>query len=172
MVELKALDLHWFEGSEEERDLCAHSSVYLKIGIKSISDEKAGDWTVSASAYYFLKSLKETHDGSIEPQLIPCCGFNMYVVGDNNDELLILGCPNGINWTILHKPNKIIHQFENGEIIETDFDEWRDVVCNFSDEIMNFYEISLPKVVDDEEDRKGFELFMKEWKRLRIEAFN
>lgn len=171
MIELKSLNLHWLENSEAERDLCAHSSVYLKINSKIVSDKNAGDWTVSSSAYYLLKSLKENHDGNIEPQLLPCCGFNMYAVGDNKDELLIIGCPNGINWTISHKQNKVIHQFEDDEIIETDFDEWRNAVCNFSDEIMNFYENSPTKIVDDE-DRRGFELFMREWKRRREEAFD
>lgn len=170
MVELKSLNLHWLENSEAERDLCAHSSVYLKIDSKIVSDENAGDWTVSASAYYLLKSLKENHDGSVEPQLLPCCGFNMYAVGDNNDELLIIGYPSGINWTVAHKQNKVIHQFED-EILETDFDEWRNAVTEFSDAVMSFYEISSPKIIDDDEDKKGFELFMKEWKRLRAEAF-
>jgi len=170
MIELRALNLHWLEDSEAERDLCAHSSVYLKIGSKIVSDENSGDWTVSASAYYLLDSLKENHDGSIEPQLLPCCGFNMYAVGNDNGELLIIGCSNGINWTITHEQNKVIHQI-GGEILEMDFGEWRNAVIEFSDSVMNFYEMSSPKIVDDEEDKKGFELFIKEWKRLRAEAF-
>jgi len=170
MIELKSLNLHWLENIEAERDLCAHSSVYLRIGSKVISDKNSGDWTVSASAYYFLKSLKENHDGNIELQLLPCCGFNIYAVGDNNAELLIVGCSNGINWTITHAKNKVIHQFKD-ETLETDFEEWRNAVVEFSDAVMNFYEGSSPKIVDDEEDKKGFELFIKEWNRLRVEAF-
>jgi hypothetical protein len=172
MVELKAFNLHWLENSDAERDLCAHGSVYLKIGDYVVSNEDSDDWTVSASAYYFLKALKENHDGDTAPQLIPHCGFNMYAVGDNNDELLIVGCPNGINWTIIHLENKVIHQFGDSKIIETTFDEWQEAVCNFSDEIMNFYSDSPAKIVDDEENKKGFEFFMNEWKRLRLEAFN
>lgn len=170
MVELKSLNLHWLENSEAERDLCAHSSVFLKIGSRIVSNEISGDWTVSATAYYLLKSLKENHDGSVAPQLLPCCGFDMYAVGDNNDELLIINCPNGINWTIKHTNDKVIHQFED-ETLETDFDEWRNAVIEFSDAVMNFYETSRHKITDDEENKKGFELFMKEWKRLRVEAF-
>lgn len=170
MIELKALNLHWLENAEAERDLCAHGSIYLKIDDKIVSDGRSDIWTVSASAYYLLKALKDGHDGNGEPQLIPCCGFNMYAVGDNDDELMIVGCQTGINWTIARKQNKIAHQFAGGGMIETDFGEWRDAVCSFSDEIMNFYERSEPKTVDDEEDRKGFALFMREWKRLRMEA--
>jgi hypothetical protein len=173
MIELKALNLHWLgeNDTEWQRDLCAHSSVFLKIKDKIVSDENLGDWTVSAAAYYLLKTLTENHNEKEDPQLFPCCGFNMYAVGDNNDELLILNCPSGINWSITHKPNYLIHQFENSEIIETDFAEWRNAVCNFSDEVMSFYETSAPKIVDDDADKKGFELFIKEWKRLRAEAF-
>ena len=173
MIELKASNIHWLENTEAERDLCAHSSVYLKIGDKILSDDSSGDWTVSSSAYHLLKTLKEDHSGKAEPQLIECCGYSMYVVGKNHDELYIIGCANGINWTTIHKENKIVHQFEDGEIIETDFDEWRNAICNFSDEIMNFYKVSSPKILeDDEEVRRGFELFMREWKKLREEAFD
>lgn len=174
MAELKALNLFWRgdNDSEKQRDLCAHGQVFLKIENKIVSDESLEDWTVSASAYYLLKSLKTNHDGTIEPQLIPCCGFNMYATGDKGKDLIISGCPNGINWTITHNHNKVIHQFEDGEIVEIDFNDWRNIVCDFSDEVMRFYEVSLPKIADDYEDKKGFPLFMREWKRLRAEAFD
>ncbi len=172
MVELKVLNLHWLENTKAERDLCVHSSVYLRICDKIVSNEISGDWTVSSSAYFFLKSLKLTHDENSPSQLLPCCGFTMYALGDNYDELLIMGCSSGINWTITHEQNQIIHQFEDGKVVKTSFDEWRSAVCNFSDEVMEFYESSSPKIVDDEEDRRGFELFMREWKLLRAEAFD
>lgn len=173
MIELRPLNLHWLENMEEERDYCAHSSVHLKIEDKVISSESSDVWTVSAAAYYFLNSLKLDHDGSIQPQLLPCCGNGMYAAGEEGKDLVIIGCPNGINWTITHLEGKLIHQFEDGIIIETEFEEWRDAVCNFSDEVMKFYEVSLPKKFDDEDEeaRKGFELFMQEWKELRQEAF-
>ncbi len=171
MIELKALNLHWLESMKEEVDKCAHSSVYLKIDKRIISDENFGIWTVSSSAFYFLKALREIHNENSPSQLLPCCGFNMWILGDNANEPVILGCPSGINWTIIPAQNKVTHQFEDGEIIETNFNEWRNAVCKFSDEVMNFYKESLPKIIDDEEDKKGFELFMKEWKRLRAEAF-
>lgn len=173
MIELRAVNLHWRGNtdSEKQRDLCAHSQVFLRIGNKTVSDANSEDWTVSAAAYYLLKSLKVDHDQMADYQLIPCCGFNMYAVGDKSDELLITGCSNGINWTITHNEGKVTHQFQDGEIIEIDFDKWRKAVCDFSDQVMKFYQSSLPKIADDEEDKKGFGLFMKEWKRLREEAF-
>ena len=170
MVELKALNLHWLENCEAERDLCAHGSVYLKLGDKIVSEEKPDDWTVSAAAYYFLKTLKENHSISEDSHLIPHCGHTMWEVGEEK-ELYIGGCDIGVDWNITHLLHKVIHEIVEGEFVETDFDQWRDEVCKFSDEVMKFYEISSSKIIDDEEDKKGFELFMKEWKRLRAEAF-
>jgi hypothetical protein len=170
MVELKAINLHWLENTEAERDLCAHGSVYLKLGDKIISEEKPDDWTVSAAAYYLLKTLKGNHNISEDSDLIPHCGHTMWEIGEEK-ELYIGGCDIGINWSITHSLNKVIHEIAEGEFIETNFDQWRDEVCKFFDEVMKFYETSSPKIVDDEEDKKGFELFMKEWKRLRAEAF-
>ena len=171
MVELKVLNLHWLENTDTERDLCAHGSIYLKLGDKVTSEEKPDDWTVSTAAYYFLKTLKGNHEVNKNSNLIPHCGQTMWEIGEEK-ELYIGGCDIGINWNIIHSQGKVIHEIAKGEFIETDFDEWRNAVCNFSDEIMNFYETSLPKIVDDAEDKKGFELFMKEWKRLRTEAFD
>ncbi len=150
--------------------MCAHGSVYLKLSSKIISEEKPDDWTVNATAYYFLKTLKENHNISENSHLTPHCGHTMWEVGEEK-ELYIGGCDIGIDWNVTHSLNKVIHEIVEGEFIETDFDEWRAAVCNFSDEVMKFYETSSPKIIDDEEDKKGFELFMKEWKRLRAEAF-
>jgi hypothetical protein len=171
MIELKVLNLHWLEGSEAERDLCAHGSVYLKIGNIIFSEEKPEDWTVSTTAYYFLKTLKGNHDTEGKSNLIPHCGHTMWEIGEEK-ELYIGGCDIGIDWNITHSQGKVIHKISKDKFIETDFEEWRNAVCNFSDEVMKFYEVSSPKIVDDEEDKKGFELFMKEWKRLRAEAFD
>ncbi len=169
MIELKALNLHWLENIKSEEDLCAHSTVYLKIGNRIVSDESLGDFTVSAATYYLLKTIKENHEGKAAIQLIPHCGTIWELSYEN--ELVMIGCDFGINWMISHTQDKVAHKFED-EIIETDFDEWREVVCNFSDDVLKFYEISSPKIFEGEEDKNAFELFMKEWKKLRAEAFN
>ena len=170
MVELKLLNLHWLERGDEQKDLCAHSAVYLKIGDTILSDKHLGDWTVSAAAYYLLKTVKENYSASGSTYLIPHCGFTMWEVGEER-ELYTGGCDYGINWSITHSQNKVIHEISTGKSVETSFGEWRDTICKFSDEITNFYENSLPKIVEDKEDKKGFELFVKEWKRLRAEVF-
>ena len=170
MIELKALNLHWLENIRAEEDLCAHGSVYLKLENKVVSEKTPDDWTVSASAYYLLKTIKENHTENSTNQLIPHCGT---IWGINNEiESEILGCNYGLNWTVSHTENKVIHQFDDGEVIKTDLNEWRNAVCKFSDEVTNFYRISLPKLFEDEEDKKAFEFFMNQWKKLRAEAFD
>ncbi len=171
MVNLKALNIHWLENTDAERDLCAHGSVYLKLDDEIISDAKTNDWTVSTAAYYLLKTTKGNHLASENNHLIPHCGFTMWEIGEEK-ELYIGGCDIGLNWNITHQKDKVIHEITKDRFIETNFDEWRNAVCNFSDEVMKFYESSPPKIVDDEEDKKGFELFMREWKKLRAEAFD
>lgn len=171
MVELKVSGLHWLNNTDTERDLCAHGSVYLKLNDEVISKAEPNDWTVSAAAYYLLKTLKENHSMSENSDLIPHCGFTMWEVGEEK-ELYIGSCDIGLNWNIIHSKGRVIHAISEDEFVETDVDEWRKAVCDFSDEVVNFYENSSPKIVDDDQDRKGFELFMKEWKRLRAEAFD
>ena len=171
MVELKVLNLHWLEDTDAERDLCAHGSVYLKLNDEIISEAKNNDWTVSTAAYYLLKTLKENHSASGNEFLIPHCGFTMWEIGEEK-QLYIGGCDTGLNWNITHSKGKVIHEIGKGEFIEINLAEWRNAVCDFSDEVMKFYENSLPKIIDDEEDKKGFELFMREWKKLREEAFD
>jgi hypothetical protein len=173
MIELQAKKLYWHYAADPPRDLCAHGAVFLKIGDKIVSDGVDVEWTLSTAAYYLLKTLNEDHYATKESYdfLIPHCGHTMWAVGDANDELVLQGCDIGIDWTISRKGNTVVHTFSESEIIETTFDEWRDVVCQFSDEVWSFYESSEPKIVEDKDDRAGFELFLSEWKRLRLEAF-
>ncbi|MDQ3634761.1 MAG: hypothetical protein M3405_09680 [Acidobacteriota bacterium] len=168
MIELKVLNPHWLEGNENtEYDLCVHSPVWLKIGDRVVSNEESGDWTVSASAYLFLRSLDENHFSSEYEQLLPCCGFNFWNV---EDKIFFSNCGTGMNWDILHKKDKIVHRFSNSEEIEIDCDEWKNAVVEFSDDVLSFYKKSKPRKFSDEESKKEFEYFMSEFKRLRKEA--
>lgn len=172
MVKLEARNPYWHYSADPTRDLCAHGGVFLKIGDNVISDGIDTDWTVSAACYRLLKTIKDDHYPNLETSydfLIPHCGHTMWAVGESNDELLVTGCDIGIDWTITHKQDVVIHTFSENEVIEVPLSEWRKAVYEFSDEVSRFYELSDPKIVDDDFDRKGFALFMSEWKRLRTE---
>ncbi len=143
MIELKALNPHWLESVEDsDYDLCVHSQVWLKIGDKIVSNNESGDWTISASAYQFLKSVKENHYSNEDEQLLPCCGFNFYKV---ENKFFFGNCGTGINWNILHNNDKIVHQFNDGEKIEVDFDEWRNAILKFSQDVFSFMRNLLPE---------------------------
>lgn len=168
MIELKLLNPHWLEDTEDsDYDLCVHSAVWLKIGDTIFSNEKPDDWAVSATAYHFLRTLKRNHNLQEDEQLIPHCSFNFW---KGEDKITFVNCSIGINWDIFRRNDKIVHKF-NGKEIEIDFDKWRDAVVSFSDSVLAFYESSTPRKFYADEDEKDFNFFMSEFKRLRKEAF-
>lgn len=168
MIELKALNPHWLGTSEDsDFDLCVHSPVWLKIADKVVSNEESGDWTISASAYLFLKSITEDHVASENEQLLPCCGFNFWKV---ENKIIFGNCGTGINWDIWHEKGALIHKFEGSDGISLNLDEWRNAVVRFTDEILAFYKSSPPRKFVDNESKSEFEFFLNELKRLRNEA--
>ena len=169
-VELKPVSLHWLEGSDPFQDCCVHGGVYLKIGDIIVSDGKDLDWTVSAAAFPLLRSTLRDYNVSERRPLIPHCGHTMWPVDEEPDGLYLGGCDIGISWTIRHEGNQTIHEFYDGEKVIISVQDWRNVVCNFSDEVRRFFVTAWPKRIDDEFDEKGFQLFMKLWKQYRDEA--
>ena len=167
MIELRPIKLHWLVGGEgdDTGDLCAHSAVYLKIGSRLVSDEESGDWTASAASYYLLNALEKGHDGTKEPQLLPCCGMPMPSAPSYNEPILV-GCPNGINWSITVLDKKVLHSFNDGEVIETDRNAWKNAVCQFSQTVRQFFIDSAPKNPCDFAEERGFEVFMRNWDLL------
>lgn len=85
--------------------------------------------------------------------------------------VIIMGCPNGIDWTVKHIENgQIKHISESGKEGIISKDEYQKMVIEFVNQVEKFYEQSKPKVIpEDEFDRKGYEAFWKEWKKLRRE---
>lgn len=47
---------------------------------------------------------------------------------------------------------------------------WRKVVCQFSDDVYEFFMTAWPKNITDGDDLKGFELFMSLWRQYRASA--
>jgi hypothetical protein len=167
MIELRPIKLHWLvgENGDDTGDLCAHGTVYLKIGSRLVSDEESGDWTVSAASYYLLKALSNGHDGTKEPQLLPCCGMPL-PAGDMDTGPVLVGCPNGINWTITNEGERTLHLFGNNELIEVERNKWQKAVCQFSLEVRQFFTDSNPKKPFDLAEGRGLELFMQDWNAL------
>ncbi len=167
--DIRILDLHWVKrDGDDPTDQCAHGAVYLRVGEEIVSDIGNGDWTVSATALNLMRTLdKDYTPGDFAGQLIPCCGFNMYArnAGDGVD---ICGCPGGIDWTIWHDGDSVVHITNAGEKAVIDIPEYRKKVLLFVDEVELFYRLSKPKEIPtDIEERKGVEAFWAEWHILK-----
>jgi len=171
MITLEATLLHWIkdDGKDDPSDLCAHSPVAFAIDGQTIVNPDDGDWTVSASAIFLLRALARDHtkDNPVGDQLFPCCGHGIYAVSES--EVVICGCPNGINPEIRKNAGTYEVVTESGEKYVVADRKLRSAVLQYSEQVQKFYEESAPKEPKDDEDRKGFKSMMSEWKRNHAE---
>lgn len=167
VFELKIINLHWIDNEDTASDLCAHGYVFLKIGNETVCDKETLDVTVSATALYLMRTLESNYkEGDFGNQLLPCCGH--FYVPVSVDEVYILGCPSGIDWTIEHLEEGVRHMTKNNEVCLIDFEYYKTIVLAFADTVAKFYDDSLPKELPiDEFDAKGYEAFWNEWSSLR-----
>lgn len=163
---IAATDFEWIDGSKDDiEDLCLHGHVVAYIGKHKLECNA----TISATALYLLKSLTENHIINTDNQMLPCCGFSM-IANDTLDNVTILGCPNGIDWTVIHDGNTVILELEDGTRECVSIDDYRKEVWAFADKIEAFYKSCTPKKMPtDEFDRNGYIAFWNEWHRRRSE---
>jgi hypothetical protein len=169
-IDLRAIDLNWLEGTDPLNDCCLHGGVYLKIGDNVVSDGHDNEWTVSTAAYNLLGTINKDHFLSDDRPLIPHCGHTMWPVETEPDGLYLVGCDIDIDWEIHHIEGKVIHKITDSAEVETELEDWRSAVCEFSDEVLNFFMTSWPKIIPDKYEREGFELFMSKWRSRRDAA--
>jgi hypothetical protein len=170
-IVLEVGDLHWLGEGDGSYDLCAHGSVVIKIGNYQLSDPSDNEWCVSAAALYLLRTLTSDHtrDKPVGEHLIPHCGHSMLKV-EGKEDVLITGCYIGIDWEVRHRGDKIVLKPYEKEEVEIDFSEWFKAVCLFADKVKEFYARSSKKVPTDPSDADGFEVFISEWNRRRMQA--
>ena len=161
MIRLQADNFHWIT-DPPEFDYCIHGSIYLEINGHVFSDGKDHEWTISGTALAFLKSLDQNHEVN-ENQLIPCCARPMYV---SEEEYLLVGCPNGINWSISTNGGTVEHRLNENTSFEVKYDNWKSVVVTFAKQILEFYRSSPEREFSDREYRRAFRLFYKELESL------
>ena len=156
-------NLHWMSSMDENVDLCAHGHAKAQIGEEIFEY----DATVSATALFLLKSIQEDHIIYKDNQMLPCCGF-FYIADEKLENVAISGCPNGIDWTVLHEGENIrlITELEQEESVS--LEEYREEVFRFADKVEAFYKVSLPqKIPEDEFGKNGYITFWNEWHRRR-----
>ena len=169
--DIEILDIHWLENTPEEIDLCAHGHVKVTIGNEIIVDqrEKENHWTLSAMAIHLLRTIENNHNSEnlVGEHLIPCCGHHIDHL-ESSTEVHIQGCFTGINYWVKHIDQGIKLTTEAKTEVIISKIEYENVITNFVDKVEDFYKISKPKQMpDDNYDRTGYELMWKEWKRRR-----
>jgi hypothetical protein len=172
MIELSPFNVSWIDGkTDDPEDMCAHGGVLLKIDDKTIVGEDDGDeWSVSATALHLLRTLENNHTES-EPlfgHIIECCGFSMYAM-EGSEDVVLCGCPNGIDFEVIHDANKVQINY-NKEFYLLDRIDWYKAVIHFSNEVKKIYIQSSPKKPWDEVSEQGFNCFMAEWERRHLAA--
>lgn len=164
---MKIVDLHWADGSkDDEKDLCLHGKVCVKIAGKTIDDGKNDSWTLSASALRMLDSLYRDHIQGNEEHFLPCCGHFMFR-NEDTGRFVISGCENGIDWSVIHMGNDILLTTSSGQREIIAFSEYKRIIIGFADEIEAFYESCSPKVFYDDFDKQTYHEFWNEWHTLR-----
>lgn len=166
--EVKFTDLHWIDHTDNPDDLCLHGKAFVQIGEEILSTENDGDWTLSSAAYYFLKSFKNNYQpDQFGNALIPCCGHFMFIHEDT-DELIITGCPNGIDWHIQYTENEVTHRSNKGNQATVSIDDWKNIVLRLANEIEDFYQQSTPKKLpDDVFEKEAYLRFWEDWHRMK-----
>lgn len=163
-IEIKKL---WWIGDKEDNpeDLCLHGHVIVKIGNEILEYDHA---TVSATGLYLLKSITEDHIIYKENQMLPCCGFFM-IPNDDLTSVDICGCPNGIDWSVIHEGKHVRIVTESGNETLVDLAEYSMTVYKFADYIEEYYNNCAPKIFPkDEFDRNGYIAFWNEWHRRKV----
>ena len=145
-------------------DICLHGDVIVTIGGEVLKERLA----LNAASLYLLRTLTEDHIIDIEnpDPIMPCCGHSLHAM-EGVDDVVIIGCPNGLDFSVERENNKVRITTESRKSILILFEEYKKVVYHFVDEVKLAYEHSSPKIIEDEYSNKGYELFWKEWSRRR-----
>ena len=146
-------------------DLCAYGKVQFSIDELEIV-VPTEEWTLSAATIYLLRTLERDHtfENMAGGPLFPCCGFSMYDTEDSED-VLIVGCPNGIDASVLHENGAVKVTVQTGESKLISETVWKEAVLNFSTEIRRFYDSCAEKIPHDDVARKGYDKMLHEWQR-------
>ena len=164
IFKIDAGPLYWINGADDDPDdLCLHGHAVAYIGKHKLEY----DATVSATALYLLKSLTENHIIHEENQMLPCCGFHC-IPNKSLDHVDILGCPNGVDWTVKHEKNEVVLILEDGTEERIPIEEYREEVFRFADKIEAYYKQCSPKILpNDKFERDAYAAFWNEWHRRR-----
>ena len=172
LIILRPTGLHWINDSGDNPfDLCAHAGVEFQIEREILISPSDGVWTVSAAALYLLRTWSQPHKKAegIGVQLFPCCGNGIFEV-EGQDDVVVIGCNSGIDFDVVQLGEEILLAAEDGTEYRAAVADWRRAVCQFSDAVRAFYEVSSRKKPAYAAERRAYEKFLAEWSRRRLAA--
>jgi len=169
MFELHLTNLHWLEDEFPEHnarlDLCLHGNATAIVGDEIFEYEA----NVSSSGLYLLKSLTQNHIIHQNSNLLfSCCGHCIYPDDTDKKSVHTIGCPYGIDWSVIHEDEKVKIITDSGKETIISLKEYKKSVHSFCDIIEDFFNKSEKKIPpSDKLNRKYYKLFWKEWHRRR-----
>ncbi len=164
-IELYAEDLHFLGETDEEKryDLCLHGKATLRVNGHTFAD--GIECCISASALRFLRSLSSDHKTGEEEFLFPCCA-NMMIPSDDGKTVTVIGCPNGIDFSVLHNENFIILVLPGVEQVPIGLSEYKTAVLCYAKTIIDFMQNSPERIFKDDFEKAGYEAFLTEFNDL------
>ncbi len=166
MIEIFAENLHYLGDSEREMqyDLCVHGRVTVRTDKFSLEGED--EWCAGASALRFMHSVCENHFSGAEEHMIPCCGHFM-IPSDDGMTVRIIGCPNGIDFDVIHEGDSVIIKTEDGRACSVPFGEYKSAVMSFAKQVEEFMQAAPARIFDGDLEKQGFSAFTNEWSSLK-----
>ena len=141
---INASNFSWIDGQKDDpQDLCLYGHAVVHIADCVLEYDAA----VSATALSLLKSITEDHIIDEDIQMLPCCGHT-FLANNDRSGVTIVGCPNGIDWSVTHDADTVI--------------------LELADEVEGVYLACAPKILpEDPFERDGYIAFWNEWHRRR-----
>lgn len=162
-VEIFADNLHFLGTNDDEQkhDICLHGDVTMRVNGHTFADKT--NCCVTASALRFLRSLGEDHIAGEKEFLFPCCG-NTLIPSEDGTSVTIVGCPFGKDLSVTHVGGRI--EISGGGHYETvSLWDYTSSVMIFAKQVLRFLQSCPDRVFDSENDKKGYEAFLCEYKR-------
>jgi hypothetical protein len=175
-IVLRPDDLHWIDRAADNlSDQCVHGEVELSVDGATFVEPRGGDWNLTAAGLFLLRTLTDNNTPSEKVCegnfLIPCCGFNPWLVGTDRYPLVILGCNRGVDVFIEHVSDGIRLSSESGKSALVSPIEWRHAVLGFVAKVEDWYALNAPRAEPGSDfDARGWEALWNEWKSRREAA--
>lgn len=93
------------------------------------------------------------------------------IVDEQTDELMIIGCDNGLDWDVYHEAGQVILTSASGTKTTLPLSEYRETILVFARAIEAFYVQCTPKRTPNEVwEQLAHERFWETWRSMEAKA--